>query len=511
MSASASAGHGQGQVAWEKPRLTSGTLFVLGAMNLIDCINVNLLTPYVDRMVSEFLGRPTNDPGVVQTVGLLIGLYSLCEVLFSPFWGYLADCLGRRPVMLIGLAGSAIAPVVFGFAETLPVAFLARGLDGFFCGNLGVTKTYLGEIVDSTNEARGFSFLAVCFSLGLFIGPMLGGQLVDPAVWLPGVFKGTTFERHPYLLPNLTYACFAVVSWLLGFCFLKETMPPWERKRGRRRPPQSTGLLQDEAGDAQQQRSSAAGAGGPGGAEEAEERRHRAEGTRMSLLFLASYCLLTGYFAAWTQNFVLIVSLPRAVAGFGLGPRQIGMIQNAAGVGLLSTQLLFYPRLTKRLGFLACFVGGCTVNILITLLFPAYGLMADPERFGAWRYAPLATMMFFGQAAAGFCFPTIFVWINRSLEGKDRGTWNGWFNSTGALFRSFFPPGMDALLSLGLRSGLPGGRYLPVFVNALAGLGTLCLAAVSVRAQARHSAARKIRLSSQQAALGEPGDAATGA
>ena len=475
---------GGGDQAWERPRLTSGTLFVLGAMNLIDCINYSLLTPYVDSMVSDFMGRPRNDGSVVQMVGLLIGLYALCEVLFSPLWGYLADCLGRKPVMLIGLAGSAVAPVLFGMASNLPVAFIARGLDGFFCGNIGVAKTYLGEIVDHTNEARGFSFLAVCFSLGLFIGPLLGGQLVDPAHWWPSLFSGTPFERHPYLLPNLTYAFFAAVSWLLGWCFLKETLPPWERTRSRWRSPLVAGLLQDEVNEPRDPSAINARRSEP-------DRPQKRRETIVALLFLLSYCFLTGYYAAWTQIIALIVALPRSIDGFNFNPEQIGMLQNAAGVGLLSTQLLIYPWLTKRIGFLSCFVCGCLVNSLVTLLFPLYGLMTDPDTFGAWRYAPLMLMMLLGQAAGGFCFPTAFVWINRSLEGKDKGTWNGWGNSLGALFRAIFPPFMDALMSFGLRFGVLGGRYLPIFVNALAGFTSMALAIISVRAQDRIVAAKK--------------------
>jgi len=459
---------------WRRPTLSRGTVFVLGAINLIDCINISLLTPYVDRMVSEFMGLPTDDSHVVQTVGVLIGLYSLCEVLCSPFWGCLADRYGRRPIMLVGLAGSAVAPLFFGAAGSLPMAFFARGLDGFFCGNVGVTKTYLGELVDASNEARGFGFLAICFSLGLIIGPVLGGQLVDPAQWAPQLFAGTIFEQKPYLLPNLTYACFAASAWVVGYCSLPETLPPWQRKGcvRRRSTERSTALLD---GDAQVASST------------------RFRGVDWSAIkVIGAYCLVSGYYAAWSQDFALIVSLPRSMGGFGLGPHEIGALTNAAGIGLLSTQLLFYPCSTKRFGFLACFTFGLLLNLVVTLLFPLYGAMADPAVFGYWRFAPLSAMQFLGQAGSGFAFPTIFVWLNRALEGKDKGTWNGYCNSCGALVRSFFPPLAAALLSLGLRSGLPGGRYLPVFGNGFAILGALALATSAIRDARRNSCGREV-------------------
>lgn len=455
---------------WEKPRLTSGSLFVLGAINLIDCINVSLLTPYVDRMVSDFVGRPTSDAHVIQTVGILIGMYSLIEVVVSPFWGYLADILGRRPVMLIGLAGSAFAPVLFGMADTLPGVFFARGLDGFFCGNLGVTKAYMGELVDSTNEARGFSVLSLSFSMGLVIGPVLGGQLVYPATWLPGVFEGTTFDSHPYLLPNLIYACFAVISWICGFCFLKETLPP-ERRCCKRRHQPAGGFLPKDMVESQQSSAEVVGE---------QDRPEGWQRTKVALLFLVAYCLLTGYSSVWYQIFVLIVALPRSISGFELEPQAIGMILNAAGVGLILTQLLCYTRATLRWGFLPCYIAGLSANLIVTAFFPVYGLMADPDKFGMWRLAPLAAMIMIGQMGFGFVFPSLFIWINRSLEGKDKGLWNGAINSMGALCRGLFPPIADALLAAGLTYGLPLGRYIPVFLMTLVGVALLALTRWSV-------------------------------
>jgi hypothetical protein len=158
------------------------------------------------------------------------------------------------------------------------------------------------------------------------------------------------------------------------------------------------------------------------------------------------------------------------------------MIQNVAGVALLLTQLLLYPSLTKNFGLVPCFSAGCIVNVIVFAFFPVYGLFADPSEFGFWRYVPLATMMFIGQAAIGFCFPTMFVWVNRSLEGKDKGTWNGFTNAVAAICRSIFPPAMDALLALGLKSSLPLGRYLPVFVNAVVGFVCLVLTTATARA-----------------------------
>lgn len=441
-----------------KPTLTTGTLLVLGVMNLIDCINVSLLMPYIDSMISTLMAQPTNAPSVVHTVGVLVGFYSLCEIVFCPFWGALSDRIGRRPVLLVGLAGSAVAPVIFGMARSIQVAFLGRGLDGFFCGNVGVSKTYLGELVDETNEARGFGCLAVCFSLGLIIGPMLGGSLSNPASWAPTWFSGTIFDSHPYLLPNLTYACLAVSAWFVGWIFLDETLPD--------KTIATSGKLNEAL----------LPASGDRGPRRSVDRSLFGGYSRKLVLSVLLYGNLTGYAGCWTQNFVLIVALPRSLGGFAMSPHEIGSVMNFGGFGLLLVQLFVFPAFIKRFGFFRAFAFGWILHSVVTLLLPVYALMADPEVFGTWRYLPLASMCFFGQAGLGFCFPTAFVWINRALGSSDRGSVNGVANSLGALCRALYPPFSSVLLSLGLGSSLSVGRYLPVFVMSFVGTASWCLA-----------------------------------
>lgn len=428
-------------------------------MNLIDCINFNLMTPYVDRMISDFLGTSSDDPRVANVVGMLIGIYPVCEVLFSVFWGALSDRVGRRSALLVGLGGSVLAPILMGFARSLPMAFAARMLDGFFCGNVGITKTYLGEIADHTNEARAFSFLALCFSMGLLIGPLIGGNLVDPASWAPSIFGGTVFETYPYLLPNISYASLAALAWLLGLFSLEETLPRGQRQRG--------GSGEVAGGDGAAARRSWLAVSSPLRALQALPPN--------LMRVVACYCMLSGYAGAWIQNFIEMVSLPRRIDGFALSPREIGLLQNVAAIGLLLSQLLLYPRLTRRWGYMPVFVVGGTMNVAVTLLFPAYGLLADPDRYHGWRFVPLACMQFFGQVGFGFCFPTTALLVNReaSKGGLALGVVNGWCQSLGALCRALVPPAMATLLPVGLALSVPGGRYLAIFATG-------CFAVISI-------------------------------
>ena len=364
-----------------KPRLSKKTLFLLGAMYTIDCINGSLLTPYVDVMVSGFMQTTPDDPRVAPIVGFLIGVYPLCEVIFSPIWGVVSDRVGRKPALLIGLGGSVVAPIIFGLGTDLVTVFLARALDGIFCGNISVTKTYLGEVVDKTNEAKAFNSLSMCFRGGLFIGPILGGPLVYPATWAPSIFAGTIFEQRPFLLPNLTYAMCAAVAWILGAAFLEETLPKSKRDasscclpprwRCWRREQQRGGQQQvgttptpdtahraspDFSGDAEV--AAAVAAGG-------DRIDERPLGTCVLVQVIICSCALTAWSAAANQLFILIVSLPQSVeGGFGFGPQQIGMLRIVAAASSLVVQLFFYKQATMRLGLLWSFILGASASSL---------------------------------------------------------------------------------------------------------------------------------------------------
>ena len=363
------------------------TLAVLCCICLIDCINATILNPYVDDMVSMLLKTDRGSPDVSMWVSVLVGSYSLCEVVFSAMWGMLADRIGRRPVLLVGLAGSAVAPIIFGMAESLPVALSARLLDGFFCGNVGVARTYLGEMVDSSNEAKAFGILSSTFSLGLFIGPTLGGMLAYPAKFHPGTFSGTIFETHPFLLPNLSYACLAVAALLLGFFALPES-------RARE------ALLERNALNTSGSDGSKLWQGFP---RDTKTRR-----------LIVSSSLLFGYVAARLNSFVLVSSLPEKMGGMALSPHQFGYIQICAAAMIFLNQLTLYPILLRRFGPHRSY-GLCLAwTILITLPLPLYYWVADP-RFHFWRYLPITTWQMLSQFGFSTAFPISVMLINRAL------------------------------------------------------------------------------------------------
>jgi len=474
-----------------QPRLTNRTLFVLAAINLIDSINWNLLTPYVDEMVSDFMGLAPEDPRVADVVGLFVGLYSICEVFCCVLWGAFADRYGRRPALLIGLAGSAVAPIIFGLGKSLPVVFVARALDGIFCGNVGVAQTCLGELVDETNEAWAFGMLGLSFSLGLVIGPLLGGQLVHPASFAPSVFGGTVFETSPYLLPNLTYATFAAIVWVMGVLFLEESLP------------RSASVLTDQDELVL-----------PGPGSNFEPKKEKASGRPIAIssrcftpnlsVLIMTYCAVSGCFNATSQLFILMASYSVQTGGFGFGPAQIGFVRNSGALGQIVSQFLVYPELCKNYGPYRVFWVAWFTFVAVWGIFPLYALFADTSRFGdSWRYIALSFLQVFSSAATGMVFPTTFALINRASHGMEKGTVYGIVNSVGAMTRGIYPPLFSMFLGWASQPGRPDGMYLPLHTLLLSSTAVVVGGSRSLREVSRLAVQREESAASQAVDLSE--------
>lgn len=89
---------------------------------------------------------------------------------------------------------------------------------------MGVSKTYLAEITDESNQSKGFSVLGLNRALGLIIGPIIGGFLAIPSKKFPDSFpKGSFFDVYPYALPTVVVFAFSLLGVVLGYILLEET------------------------------------------------------------------------------------------------------------------------------------------------------------------------------------------------------------------------------------------------------------------------------------------------
>ncbi|HLM42223.1 MAG TPA: MFS transporter, partial [Myxococcaceae bacterium] len=146
------------------------SLRVVFGIVTLDLIGFGILIPQLGVYGVKFGASPF-------TVGLLLSVYSLMQLLFAPVLGRLSDRYGRRPVLLLSVAGSMTGYLLFAFAQSLPLLFLARIIDGVSGGNIATAQAYVADVTRPEERARGMGLIGAAFGLGFVLGPALGGFL----------------------------------------------------------------------------------------------------------------------------------------------------------------------------------------------------------------------------------------------------------------------------------------------------------------------------------------------
>jgi MFS transporter, DHA1 family, tetracycline resistance protein len=181
-------------------RLPIGILF---ATILIDFVGYSILIPVLPTF-AHTLGIDAFG------IGLITAMYALGLVLFLPLWGWVSDRIGRRPVILISLLGTAVSFVLLAFASSLGLVLLARFLGGFFGASIGTAQAAMTDLTDESSRAQGMGLIGAASGIGLVLGMPIGGLLghIDPA------------------LPFHATAAVTVANFLLAVFVLPETKPP---------------------------------------------------------------------------------------------------------------------------------------------------------------------------------------------------------------------------------------------------------------------------------------------
>ncbi|KAM0795437.1 major facilitator superfamily domain-containing protein [Usnea florida] len=223
-----------GPVAW-RDLPNKSQLAILTLARLSEPLTQTSLQAYMFYQLRSFdPSLPTSS--ISAQAGMMQGSFTAAQFLTAILWGRLADTerVGRKRVLLIGLAGTGFSCLGFGFSRTFWQAMVCRTLGGALNGNVGVMRTMISEIIKEKRfQSRAFLLLPMCFNIGVIIGPVLGGLLSDPVKSYPRLFgndsllggvNGVYWLKHwPYALPNITSAAFLFIS-AMGVIFgLKET------------------------------------------------------------------------------------------------------------------------------------------------------------------------------------------------------------------------------------------------------------------------------------------------
>lgn len=162
-------------------KLFTPPLIIILVTVFIDLIGFGMVIPILPFYAEAFAATPLE-------IGFLQSVYSWMQFLFAPLLGRLSDKHGRRPILLISIAGSAVGYFVLGAAHTLTLVFVGRIISGITGANISAAQAYIADVTSRENRARAMGVFGATFGLGFVLGPALAGILSKFGVAAPFYF-----------------------------------------------------------------------------------------------------------------------------------------------------------------------------------------------------------------------------------------------------------------------------------------------------------------------------------
>lgn len=327
--------------------------------------------------------------------GLLGAAYATLQFVAAPFWGRLSDRHGRRPILLVSLAGSFLSNLIWVFAGDFTVLLLSRLLAGAMTGNVAVANAAVADITTAENRSRGMAAVGMAFGLGFILGPALGGQLaalrLDQA--LPALVG---WGLNPFSAPALFAAALAGANLLWVAASFRETLPAERRGRGEEQ--RSVNPLRIFRNDL-------------------PPRAHA-----VNMAFFAHTLLFGGL--EMTLGFLAAQSL-------GLGFGAIGLMFAGMGLGSALVQGALVRPYGQRIGMRRLALAGFALHVA------GFALLAlIPSHPSTWL---LAAGIAVNAAATGLVFPSLATLASLAAPAERQGFAMGAFRSASSLGRAIGP------------------------------------------------------------------------
>jgi MFS transporter, DHA1 family, multidrug resistance protein len=273
-----------------------------------------------------------------SALGLMMSLYSLMQFLCAPIWGRLSDRIGRKPVLLFGIAGYFISFMLQGLSQSLLQLILMRTLAGALSSaTLPTAMAYIADITTEEDRSKGVGLMGAAMGVGMIFGPMLGGLLTHLQLALPDSIArllqvtrdASTGDLINLSIPLFASALLALLAIPFIVIFLPESLTPEKRSRQveRARKSQLSELL--------------SGLRGP-----------------IGFLYLMAFLLA---FALANMESVLAL---HGQEHFAMGPAEIGLLMGGLGVLSVIQQGLVIGPLTRKIGEARVIQGGLVISIL---------------------------------------------------------------------------------------------------------------------------------------------------
>lgn len=349
------------------PTRPAGVGFIFVTL-VLSVVGFGLLIPVLPALVVEFRGGSHTEGS--HAYGWIISTYALMQFIGAPIMGSLSDRFGRRRIILIATAGSAVDYVIMALAPTLAWLFIARIIAGFTAGVLSTANAYIADVTPPEKRAQSFGLLGAAFGIGFVIGPVLGGVL----------------GHYDLRLPFWVAAGCASLNWLWGFFVLPESLKPENRRAF-------------------------------------EWKRANPVGALLALGHLPSVLALAGsYFILMlAQTITQSTWALYTDARYHWGPMQIGLSLMLVGVlsGLVQATLI--KKIVPRIGETRAVALGFMISIVSTI---GYGLATQ----GWMIYAIILVGSF-----AGISGPALQSYITKHVPANEQGAVQGVYSGLASL------------------------------------------------------------------------------
>jgi DHA1 family tetracycline resistance protein-like MFS transporter len=178
---------------------------------LLNALSFGLMIPVLPNLIKQFVGGDfamASDWNVVFAT-----TWGAMQFVCGPVLGMLSDRYGRRPVMLVSIAGLGVDYLFMAFAPTLWWLLLGRVLNGMTASSFATANAYLADVTPPELRAKNFGMLGSAFSFGFLVGPSMGG------------FLGSIDLRLPFMVA----AGLCAVNFVYGYLVLPESLAPEKR------------------------------------------------------------------------------------------------------------------------------------------------------------------------------------------------------------------------------------------------------------------------------------------
>ena len=384
-----------------------GAFATLWLTLFFDLVGFGIIIPVLPFYASSFGASP-------QMVTLLSTTFSLAQFGAAPVLGRISDRVGRRPVMLVSIAGSCVSMLVLGFASTLWMVFLARVVSGLCTANISTAHAYVADRVAPARRAKYMGMMGSAIGLGFVFGPALGGLLSRP--------------EHPEL-PFFVAAGVAGVNWLMALVWLPES-----RRPGREPAPEGVPVSRWREVTAAVRND---GSSSPSAVKSLWR-------TPLGWIVLVNLCFFFA-FASMESTYALLLE-----AVLGWGAQETGAVFTLLGVVIVISQGVLVGRLVAAMGERNTLLVGLS---LLVVAFSTLGLMKV-----AWLALLGSALVACGN---GLTTPSINALVSRASRAGDQGYNMGLASSAASLGRIAGPatagmafervgPGVPMLVSAGV-------------------------------------------------------------